>query len=55
MCNSRNKKTIKKLWDEYRITKQAKRGWWWLVTEPEPPGWFIRYELGINGKKGKYQ
>jgi len=48
MFTRREKKRIKKLWDEYRLTKQLKFGFWWLISEPEPPVWFIRYELGIN-------
>jgi len=37
---------IKALWDEYRITKQVTEGMWWLVSEPDPPAWFLRREMG---------
>lgn len=37
---------IKFLWDEYRITKQSSEGRWWLISEPDPPAWFIFGELG---------
>ena len=39
---------IKFLWDEWRITKQVREGMWWLVSEPDPPAWFLRYELGFG-------
>jgi len=45
-------RTVKILWDEYRVTKQIRVGWWWLLTEPDPPGWFMRYELGLDEKDG---
>jgi len=45
------KRRIKLLWDEYRLSKQVKYGYWWLISEPDPPGWFLRYELGINEPK----
>ena len=38
---------IKLLWDEWRITKQISEGMWWLVSEPDPPAWFIQRELGL--------
>ena len=34
------------LWDEYRETKQFTEGAWWLITEPDPPAWFVVRELG---------
>lgn len=39
-------KRIKILWDEYREAKQFSEGHWWLIAEPDPPAWFIKYELG---------
>lgn len=39
---------IKLLWDEWRISKQVSEGMWWLVSEPDPPVWFIQRELGLK-------
>ena len=45
-------KRIKVLWDEFRESKQVRHGWWWLVSEPEPPWWFLHYELGLDEGDG---
>lgn len=42
------KSQIKFLWDEYRMAKQVSEGMWWLVTEPDPPDWFLNIELEIK-------
>ena len=43
-----DKQKIKMLWDEYRITKQCSEGLWWLMTEPDPPAWFLIKELELG-------
>ncbi len=45
-------KAVKVLWDEYRMARQLRRGWWWLIYEVDPPGWFMRYELGMEVEDG---
>jgi hypothetical protein len=39
---------IKKLWDEFRVSRQTRSGWWWLIEELNPPAWFLENELGIK-------
>jgi len=45
-------KKIKNLWDEWRVTKQVTNGEWWLMTEPDPPLWFSKGELGRHSTVG---
>lgn len=44
---------VKELWDEYRFSRQLSFGEWWLLLEPEPPGWFLRFELEMFSVDGK--
>ena len=43
---------VKWLWDEWRLTKQVTCGAWWLITEPDPPLWFRKGELGRRSHTG---
>ena len=42
--------TAKELWDEFRLTKQVSEGLWWLISEPDVPGWFLVRELEWRGQ-----
>ena len=47
------RRLAKMAWDEYRITRQFSTGngepW---CYEPNPPGWFVKFELGFGLGQG---